>query len=118
MNLSFCGDDCDKYPRYIATENNDIEELNKIAELWYRVGWRDSIVPANEMTCVGCLSVKTCNLNIRECAISKQIENCGKCNEYPCTMVLKAFEKTDNYSRVCREKCSKQEFEQLAKAFF
>lgn len=44
--ITLCGDNCLECPRYLAQTE---EELRQVAELWYRVGWRDSIVPAAEM---------------------------------------------------------------------
>lgn len=45
--ITLCGDNCIYCPRYNAKTE---EELNKVAELWYRVGMRDRIVSADEMS--------------------------------------------------------------------
>jgi hypothetical protein len=47
----FCGDDCDACPRYIATQSNDMEQLKKLAVLWHKVGYRNKIVPPEELAC-------------------------------------------------------------------
>jgi len=121
MKLGFCGDDCNVCPRYIATQSGDVEQLKKVAALWYRVGYRDKIVPPEEMICRGCSST-WCNVvdnrDVRECALEKGVENCGKCENYPCEKVLKVFEQTESFAKTCKEKCSKEEYECLQKAFF
>ena len=121
LKLGFCGDDCNACPRYIATQSGDVEQLKKVAALWYRVGYRDKIVPPEEMICHGCSSTwcnRTYLRDVRECASEKSIENCGECEGYPCKKVLKVFEQTESFAKACREKCSKEEYECLQKAFF
>ena len=51
--ITLCGDNCLECPRYLARTNS---ELEKVAELWFRVGWRDRIVPIDEIRCFGCTS--------------------------------------------------------------
>ncbi len=55
--ITLCGDNCLECPRYNA--HSEIE-LRKVAELWHRVGWRDTVVSNEEITCTGCSSHKTC----------------------------------------------------------
>ena len=55
--ITLCGDNCCKCPRYLAKTNG---ELEKVAELWFRIGWRDRIVPIEEIRCTGCTSHKQC----------------------------------------------------------
>jgi hypothetical protein len=121
LKLGFCGDDCNVCPRYIATQSGDVEQLKKVAALWYGVGYRDKIVPPEELICRGCFST-LCNVaylrDLRECALEKGIENCGKCGNYLCEKVLKVFEQTESFAKSIKEKCSKEEYECLQKAFF
>lgn len=49
--ITLCGDNCIACPRYNAHSK---EELEQVAKLWYRVGWRDRIVSADEIACGGC----------------------------------------------------------------
>jgi len=119
LKLGFCGDDCNVCPRYLATQSSDVEQLKKVAALWYRVGYRDKIVPPEELTCPGCSSRTWCDrMYVRECVLEKGVENCGKCGNYPCEKVLKAFEQTESFAKRIKEKCSKEEYECLRKAFF
>lgn len=121
LKLGFCGDDCNVCPRYVATQSGDKEQLKKVAALWYKVGYRDKIVPPEELICHGCSSTwcnVLCNRNVRECALEKNVENCGKCENYPCGKVLKVFERTESFAKTCKEKCSKEEYKCLQKAFF
>ena len=39
--ITLCGDNCIMCPRYNANTN---EELKAVAELWYKFGWRNTIV--------------------------------------------------------------------------
>lgn len=39
-NITLCGDNCSNCPRYLAKTD---KELEKVAVLWYKVGWRDKI---------------------------------------------------------------------------
>ena len=44
--ITLCGDNCLACPRYLAQTE---EQLQKAAELWHRVGWRETVVPPAEM---------------------------------------------------------------------
>ncbi len=105
--LTFCGIDCNFCPRYIATKSGSEEKLKSVAGLWFKCGWRDKVVPANEMVCRGCLTMNWCRFGIRECAMERKMENCGKCRDYPCDKIHKAFENIDPYSKKAK-KCVQQ----------
>jgi hypothetical protein len=47
--ITLCGDDCSKCPRFLAQTD---EELKAVAELWFRVGWRNTIVSFYEIRMV------------------------------------------------------------------
>lgn len=117
--IGFCGDNCGLCPRYIATKSGDIHNLEKVWDLWVRVGWRDKDTSPEEVACSGCTSVISCRYdNVRICAKNKGITNCGECIDYPCQEIIKVFEKTESYERKCKEVCSPSEYERLYKAFF
>ena len=119
LKLAFCGDDCNVCPRYIATQSGKTERLKEVATMWQRAGWRDAIVPHEEMICHGCALVKWCRYDdIRKCARENGIDNCGKCNNYPCKKIQKVFEQSDSYAKACKENCSKEDYECFHKAFF
>ena len=116
--LGFCGDDCNYCPRYIATRSGDVEQLKEVAALWKIIGWQDTIVSPEEMACHGCSSVNQCTLGIKECAIGKGVDNCGKCNDYPCEKILKIFKENNLLADNCKELLSKKDNKFFQKAFF
>lgn len=119
LDLAFCGDDCNVCPRYMATQSGDIEKLTQVAALWKRAGWGDEVVSPEEMACYGCATVQWCRYDdVRKCAQTKGISNCGKCDNYPCDKITKVFEQTGHYAKQCKKNCSKEEYEYLQKAFF
>ena len=118
LQLAFCGDDCNFCPRYIATQSGSEEQLKEVAILWKKAGWQEAIVSPEEMVCYGCSSVSRCVYGIKECALEKDVENCGRCQDYPCEKVIKVFERTEVYARKCQEICSQEEYERLQRAFF
>ena len=77
--ITLCGDNCIECPRYNPRSD---EELKKVAELWYRVGWRNSIVSNEEIGCSGCSSHKQCSYHLVECIKKHNVEKCNQCNEY------------------------------------
>lgn len=110
-----CGDDCSFCPRYTSKTE---EELRRTAEMWYEMGFRDSIVSNEEIACTGCSRDNKCTYHITECTENKLINNCGECSEYPCETVNQMFERTQKYEAICKERCSKEDFDRLKKAFF
>ena len=119
LELAYCGDDCNLCPRYIATQNNSIEKLKEVAVLWKKAGWRENVVPPEDMVCHGCNTERKCIYDdIKKCALEKGIDNCGFCLDYPCGKIENVFAQTEIYVKLCKENCSKEEYELLNKAFF
>lgn len=118
VKISACGNDCKSCPRYIATQSGDPEELEMVAELWYRCGWREKVVSVKDIVCKGCHKTSTCRYNIIECVAEKKVANCGLCLEYPCDKINQAFETTDKFERTIDEVCTRLEVNNLKKAFF
>jgi Protein of unknown function (DUF3795) len=118
LKIGICGNVCSECNRYIATRNNDITELEKAAELWFRLGFRDKIVAPEELKCEGCSKEIDCAYKINNCEHLAGKNNCGECDIYPCDRLNSIFEKTDKFARICRKKCSDSEYLQLEKAFF
>jgi len=52
--IGICGDNCTYCPRHIATQNGNIQELDKVKELWVRLGLRDPDFPVKDIACNGC----------------------------------------------------------------
>lgn len=113
--ITLCGDNCIECPRYNA---NSDEELKKVAELWYRVGWRNSIVSNKEIGCLGCSSHKQCTYHLVECIKKHNVEKCNQCNEFPCQKILDMLIRSKEYQEKCMEVCTEQEYASLEKAFF
>lgn len=113
--ITLCGDDCLKCPRYNARTD---DELAAAAELWYRIGWRDSILPGGEMRCSGCSPEKKCTYGLVECAALHGVTRCSECAEFPCGRTDGLLERSRMYESKCSEVCSNSEFEALRAAFF
>lgn len=113
--ITLCGDNCLECPRYNA---RSAEELKKTAELWFRIGWRETIVSNEEIACSGCSSHKECTYHLVECTKSHNVEKCSQCGEFPCGKITDMLERSKKYEEKCREVCSDEELEMLTKAFF
>ena len=119
MKLACCGDNCNFCPRYTATLSNDVEKLKEIAILWKNVGWRKNVDAPEELRCLGCeFFTEPCAYNVKECCKEKNIENCGKCIEYPCLKIKKAFERIQINAEKFKGILSKEMYEIFHKAFF
>jgi len=116
--ISFCGNDCSSCPRYLGTQANDTEMLQQLAELWFRVGFRDKILSANEMQCNGCTKDSSCRYKINDCKHRGDKKNCGECDFYPCDKISIAFEKANIYRISCKSKCTDNELFIMEKTFF
>lgn len=113
--ITLCGDNCIYCPRYNARTD---EELSRVAELWHRVGWRDRIVPNDEIRCTGCSSHKQCTYQLVDCTKEHGVEKCSQCNDFPCVRIDRMLERSEGYRQKCREVCTKEEYSALEKAFF
>ncbi|MDE7230767.1 MAG: DUF3795 domain-containing protein [Oscillospiraceae bacterium] len=113
--ITLCGDDCLKCPRYNAKTD---EELSAVAELWYRIGWRESVLPAAEMRCGGCSPEKMCTYGLVECTALHNVEKCSVCSEFPCGRIDGLLERSKSYEKKCAEVCDDREMETLKAAFF
>jgi hypothetical protein len=115
--ISACGNDCTACPRYIATQSGNPEELELVAELWYRCGWREKVVSNKEIACKGCKPNSHCKYHIIECVAERNVASCAVCLEYPCEKINYAFETSDKFERTIEEVCSASEVINLKKAF-
>lgn len=113
--ITLCGDNCIYCPRYNAKSD---DELEKVAEIWYRIGFRDKIVSNDEIKCDGCSSHKKCTYNLVECTHNHKAEKCNMCNEFPCDKINDMLKRSKEYQKKCREVCSEEEYKTLEKAFF
>lgn len=113
--LTLCGDNCLECPRYNARTE---EELRNTAELWYRIGWRDTMVSNEEIRCTGCSSHKNCTYHIVECTAAHGVDKCSKCGEFPCEKIRDMLRRSKEYRQKCRSICTDEEYSALEKAFF
>ena len=113
--ISLCGDDCGACPRYtVAAE----EELESVAGLWHRLGFRDRVVSADEIRCSGCRTQEQCTYGLKECTRKHGVERCRTCREYPCGRIREVLKRTREVKKVAEERCTNEEFLILSKAFF
>ena len=113
--ISLCGDNCLECPRYLAKSD---EELHQTAELWYKVGWRDTVVSNDEIRCVGCSSHKSCTYGLVECTRAHAVEKCNRCAKFPCEKIRAMLKRSAEYREKCREICTAEEYSRLERAFF
>ena len=120
MNMiGICGDNCVYYPRYIATKNGRQIELEKVKELWVRLGLRDRDFPVEDMACHGCMPENKCAYSeLCACVSAKLSKNCGLCDEYPCKLINRAFDKSEKLKSQAAKICTHEEMDVLHKAFF
>jgi RNase P/RNase MRP subunit POP5 len=117
--MGICGDDCLYCPRYVATQSGKAGELEKVKELWLRLGLGNPALSAEDMVCFGCAAENDCAYSeLRACVYGKAIENCGLCETYPCELVDAAFEKSEKLRSRAVLVCTREEMEALQKAFF
>jgi hypothetical protein len=117
--IGICGDNCDYCPRYIATKNSRLIDLEKVKELWVRLGLRDHDFSVEDMACRGCLPENKCAyVGFRICVSAKGQENCGLCGEYPCKLINGVFEKSEKLKSHANKVCTQEEMDVLHKAFF
>jgi len=80
--IGICGLYCGTCPNYLASRENDVEELRKISE--------SKGIPLEEVRCDGCLSGRVfkpcidCRHGFRRCAAEKKVTWCFECPDFPC----------------------------------
>jgi len=88
--VGICGIYCGTCPRYLAYQDQDLKELQKMAE--------SDKVPVEEIRCDGCLSdyvypaCRDCRHGFRRCADEKKVTWCFQCRDFPCQR-LEGFSK-------------------------
>ncbi|MHA1909660.1 MAG: DUF3795 domain-containing protein [Candidatus Thorarchaeota archaeon] len=96
-----CGIDCAECKAYIATQNEDWESLQSLAEEW--TSDEDGLTyTRDEMLCDGCLSQrvnKFCrDCAARLCAQKKGHSVCSQCDDYLCTTLQELWTSFSSYS--------------------
>ena len=113
--ITLCGDNCLECPRYLAKTE---QELEKTAELWYRIGWRDRIVSSKEIRCQGCSSHKQCTYHLVECTKEHNVEKCNQCVQFPCEKIKDMLKRSSAYEQKAKEVCTAEEYRMLQASFF
>ncbi len=117
--MGICGDNCLYCPRYVATRSGKAEELEKVKELWVRLGLREPSLSARDLTCPGCNPENDCAYpELRSCVYARGIESCGLCETYPCALVDAVFEKSERLCSRAAVVCTPEEMGVLREAFF
>ncbi len=116
--IAYCGDDCRFCLSYIGTIKKDKKILEKMAKILHCIGWREKELPAEEIKCYGCHSRIWCEYGIKQCCEEKHVDNCGYCQEYPCSKNKIAFDKNEIDIKRCEIILSTEDFEMFKKAFF
>ncbi|MEW6724530.1 MAG: DUF3795 domain-containing protein [Bacillota bacterium] len=94
--LAPCGLHCGECPAYLHTQAGDEAGLKETAAKWAEeIGLP---ISADEIWCDGCLAAgRKCSYcqecGIRDCAMSRNYQHCGQCEELPCSR-LKQFHGT------------------------
>lgn len=118
IKLAYCGDDCSKCPRYVATLSGDVEKLKESAILMEKAGWAREINDLDGLKCLGCQDIESCEYGVKECCIERKIDNCGQCLNYPCALINEAFEITKGYAKNFVNMLLKEEYDIFHEAFF
>ena len=83
--IAYCGLDCESCEARLATVNNDATLRQKVAKEWSELNGVE--ITPEMINCVGCRmrGAKTpyCEslCPIRQCALRRNMETCGSCNE-------------------------------------
>ena len=117
-SIAACGDQCKFCPRYIATIENNTESLEYIAELWFKLGFRDIISEPEEIKCYGCSKDNNCMYKLNRCPNLQDISNCGECSSFVCPKLEKVFQASEINNMNTKANCSPDEYEVMHKAFF
>ena len=99
--VGICGLYCGTCPRYLAYQDQDMDELQKMAA--------SDKVPVETIRCDGCLSdnvysdCRDCRHGFRRCAEEKKVTWCFQCGDFPCQR-LEDFSKKHVVNGICHHK--------------
>jgi hypothetical protein len=110
--VAFCGIVCTECPAYIATQKNDDELREKVAQKWSSDEYP---IKMKDVNCYGCVVedndvMDFCSeCEVRKCGIEKGVKNCAYCDDYIC-------EKLEKLWKFLNLPKPKQELEKIRKA--
>ena len=93
--VAYCGIVCTECPAYLATQDNDAEELKRVAEMWSS---EELQLKPEDIVCDGCLpgharyALFCSDCEARACAMARQLDNCAYCDDYACEKLARIFE--------------------------
>lgn len=105
-NIAYCGLDCNECPAYLATQKDDDNERQKVADMWSKM--LNDEYEKEDINCDGChlkegrLWGRCLNCEVRQCGQEKAVETCGHCSDYSCEKLdnrLKGFFKWEAAAR-------------------
>ncbi len=94
--IGFCGLVCSECPAFIATQNDDNTERERIAKEWKKEYKHEFKI--EDINCDGCTSIEGrhigyCNMcEVRTCATEKDVKNCTYCEDYACETLKNFFD--------------------------
>ena len=89
---AYCGLNCAQCPTYIATQKDDDQLRDEVAEQWskqFKMEFKTS-----DMNCDGCKADNGrlfgfCNAcEVRQCSREKGVETCAHCEDCPCEKIV------------------------------
>ena len=103
--IAYCGLICTDCPAYIATAGGDGDKLSALAREW---STPECPLSAGECECDGCrgggrLASFVEHCEIRRCALEREVETCGHCGMYPCTLLAETFRRSPQAKAVLDE---------------
>lgn len=93
--VAYCGIVCTECPAYLATQDNDADELKRVAEMWSS---EELQLKPEDIVCDGCLpgharyALFCSDCEARACAMARQLDNCAHCDDYACEKLARIFE--------------------------
>lgn len=93
--IGCCGLICSDCAAYVATQANDQTALEKVAAQW-REEYHAPQITVVSVICDGCIEdgrkcAHCAECEIRACARTLGLPNCGHCPEYPCEKAMGFF---------------------------
>ena len=94
--IAFCGLNCLDCEAFIATQAKDHIQLERIAKKWTEQ--YNTKLSAKDILCDGCQSLSDqlcvhCDIcEIRRCGQKKKLDNCSRCDDYPCDRLDSFFQ--------------------------
>ena len=83
-NIAYCGIYCSECSFKVAYETQNIEHLFSMPEKYEKF----KKTALEDCKCLGCKQENICgDCEIKDCAISKNLEHCGECLDFPCKLV-------------------------------